>query len=361
MGWGKIEVTVSFIQVGLFPIYDSRDMSLQRKSLLFWFSNQKNILSFFKSVEMVRVAEKHKMFPRNGRRTIQAGCLASWITQTMRLLHWASLQSPSEFEILHFFERSSFLPNNLVLLQCLSILVWVYKGERNPTASWVIFLQCWLLKDCVLGTDAFICCWFFLGTLDKFAVMDHFCSRTSLPFLFSILPFCSVVSFLLETQITAWAALMLPHGRNAASSLCTCIPASLIHSSSRVILLDSSSGALWERQHSDLQGSLKNSVKMSAVIGFWIRAPAVCVDSSIFSLFSSVSTMEVTLGSFLVLPACVFNTAPVVCKWCKENAVSVPHISHLMACQIYQILIAKPSNLMLLIFENVKILVKPVD
>lgn len=72
----------------------------------------------------------------------------------------------------------------------------------------------------------------------------------------------------------------------------------LIHSSSHVILLDSSSGALWERQHSDLQGSLKNSVKMSAVIGFWLQAPAVCVDSSIFSLFSSVSIMEITLESF---------------------------------------------------------------
>lgn len=35
MGWGKIEVTVSFIQVGFFPIYNSRDMLLQRKSLLF--------------------------------------------------------------------------------------------------------------------------------------------------------------------------------------------------------------------------------------------------------------------------------------------------------------------------------------
>lgn len=74
----------------------------------------------------------------------------------------------------------------------------------------------------------------------------------------------------------------------------------LIHSSSRVILLDSSSGALWERQHSDLQGSLKNSVKMSAVIGFWIRAPAVCVDSSIFSLFFSISIMEVTLNLFVI-------------------------------------------------------------
>lgn len=120
--------------------------------------------------------------------------------------------------------------------------------------------------------------------------------------------------------------------------------------------------ALWERQHSDLQGSLKNSVKMSAVIGFWLRAPAVCVDSSIFSLFSSVSIMEVTLGSFFFfLPACVLATATVVCKWCKENAVSVLHISHLTACQLYQIIVAKPSNLMLLIFENVKILVKPVD
>lgn len=86
-----------------------------------------------------------------------------------------------------------------------------------------------------------------------------------------------------------------------------------IHSSSCVILLDSSSGALWERQHSDLQGSLKNSVKMSAVIGFWLQAPAVCVDSSIFSLFSSVSIMEITLESFF-LPACVLDAATVVCK-----------------------------------------------
>lgn len=88
----------------------------------------------------------------------------------------------------------------------------------------------------------------------------------------------------------------------------------LIHSSSCVILLDSSSGALWGRQHSDLQGSLKSSVKMSAVIGFWIQAPAVCLDSSIFPLFSSGSVMEGTLESFFFLPACVLDTATVVCK-----------------------------------------------
>lgn len=134
----------------------------------------------------------------------------------------------------------------------------------------------------------------------------------------------------------------------------------LIHSSSRVILLVCSSGTLWERQRSDLQRALKNSMKMSAVIGFWLRAPAVCVDSSIFSLFSSVSVREATLGSFLLL-ACVLDTATVVCKWCKENAVSVLCISHLMACQLYQIIIAKPSHLILLIFENVKFLVKPVN
>lgn len=151
MGWGKIEITVSFIQVGFFPIYDSGDMSLQRKSLLFWFLNQKKILSFFKAVEMVRVTQRNTMFPGNWSWAIQAGCLASWLTQTVTLLLWASLQSPSVFEILHVFERSSFLPNNLVLLQCLSILVWVYKGERNSAASWVTFIQCWLLKDSCSG------------------------------------------------------------------------------------------------------------------------------------------------------------------------------------------------------------------
>lgn len=189
--------------------------------------------------------------------------------------------------------------------------------------------------------------------------MDHFCIRTSLPSLFSILPFCSLVSFLLEAQITAWAALMLLHGRSAASSLLAFLQG-LIHSSSCVILLDCSSGALWERQHSDLQRALKNSMKMSAVIGFWIRAPAVCVDSSIFSLFSSVSVTVVTFASFFLL-ACVLDTAAVVCRWCKENAVSVLCISHLMACQLYQMIVAKPSHLILLIFETMKFLVNPVN
>lgn len=36
-GGGKIEVTVSLIQVGFLPIYDSQDMSVQRKGRLFWF------------------------------------------------------------------------------------------------------------------------------------------------------------------------------------------------------------------------------------------------------------------------------------------------------------------------------------
>lgn len=78
----------------------------------------------------------------------------------------------------------------------------------------------------------------------------------------------------------------------------------LSHSSSHVILWDSGCGALWEGLHSDFQGSLKNSVKMaltlSAVIGFWIQAPAVGRDCSTSSLFSSVSVMGIILESFFI-------------------------------------------------------------
>lgn len=65
-GGGKIEVTVSLIQVGVLPIYDSQDMSVQRKHRLFWFLNQKKMLPFFfTSVEMVRVTQRNmKYFQR---------------------------------------------------------------------------------------------------------------------------------------------------------------------------------------------------------------------------------------------------------------------------------------------------------
>lgn len=191
--------------------------------------------------------------------------------------------------------------------------------------------------------------------------MDPFCIRVSLPFLFSILS-SALVSFLLETRITAWATLMLLRGRNAASSLSACIPARPYPFQ---LLCNPLGLQLWcsvGETAFRYAGIFEEQCENVGCNRIWVRAPAVCVDSSIFSLFSSVRIMEVTLESFFFfIPACVLDTATVVCKWCQENAVSVPHISHLMACQLYQIIIAKLSHLMLLIFENVRVLVRPID
>lgn len=209
-----------------------------------------------------------------------------------------SIEPFSVYGILHFFQRSSFLPNNLILLQCLSMLMKVYKGERNPTASWVIFIQCWLLKHSCSGDRCLhlllilfrntgpICCHGSLLYQDLSAILVLHPA-----FLFSHL-------FSVRDSNHSLSYTKLLHGRNAASSLSACIPARPYPFQLPCNPLGLQSGALWERQHSDLQRSLKSSMKMSAVIGFWKQAPAVCVDSSIFSLFSSVGIREVTLGFF---------------------------------------------------------------
>lgn len=115
---------MSLSQVGFLPIYDSRDMSLQRKRLLFWFLNQKKILPFFKSVEMGRVTQRNMKCFQGIEEDYQSGIyglLDNTGHETSSL--GFSTELLSVYERLHFFERSSFLLNNLVLLQCLSMLM----------------------------------------------------------------------------------------------------------------------------------------------------------------------------------------------------------------------------------------------
>lgn len=84
-------------------------------------------------------------------------------------------------------------------------------------------MQCWLLKDSCSGDRCIHLLLVLFRSTGPVHCHGPLCIRTSLPLLFSILPFCSLFSFLVETQITAWAALMLLGWRNAASSLSACI------------------------------------------------------------------------------------------------------------------------------------------
>lgn len=112
-------------------------------------------------------------------------------------------------------------------------------------------------------------------------------------------PFCRRLSNHCQsyTDASGWEEMMHP------VCLLAYLPG-LIHSSSHVIRSDAGSGALWERLHSDFQGSLKTSVKLaltlSAVRGFWIQTPAVCWDCSTFSLFSSISIVGIIPESLFI-------------------------------------------------------------
>lgn len=143
----------------------------------------------------------------------------------------------------------------------------------------------------------------FLGILDQFIGTNHFvsgplccsCPPSCLSALSS--PFCQRLSNHCQsyTNAAGWEEMMRP----------VCVLAylqGLIHSSSHVILLDSGSGALWERLHSDFQGSLKNSVKMALTLSAVNRildTSTYCLLRQFnFFLFSSISIMGMILESF---------------------------------------------------------------